>query len=105
MDLWLTRHGLRADSRPRSSRIGGHQDPMAITERDRIRKSKHRHAAPNADSVRLAIGAPHGPSAARRAASSGSRFGEAVSSSRHDRTFIPRWVLHRHAVEPMVHRL
>jgi hypothetical protein len=24
---------------------------------------------------------------------------------RHDRTFIPRWVLHRHAVEPMVHWL
>jgi hypothetical protein len=22
-----------------------------------------------------------------------------------DRTFIPRWVLHRHAVEPMVHWL
>lgn len=27
------------------------------------------------------------------------------TSSRHDRTFIPRWVLHRHAVEPMVHWL
>jgi hypothetical protein len=26
MDLWLTRQGLRADSRPRSSRISGHQD-------------------------------------------------------------------------------
>jgi hypothetical protein len=25
--------------------------------------------------------------------------------TRHDRTFIPRWVLHRHAVEPMVHWL
>ena len=24
---------------------------------------------------------------------------------RHDRTFIPRWVLHRHAAEPMVHWL
>jgi hypothetical protein len=24
---------------------------------------------------------------------------------RHDRTFIPRWVLHRHAVEPMMHWL
>jgi hypothetical protein len=29
----------------------------------------------------------------------------AAIGMRHDRTFIPRWVLHRHAVEPMVHWL
>ena len=28
-----------------------------------------------------------------------------VIEASHDRTFIPRWVLHRHAVEPMVHWL
>jgi hypothetical protein len=47
---------------------GGHEeDTMAITERDRIRWSTHRHAAPNAESVRAGVaGFPQ--SAAHRSA-------------------------------------
>ena len=53
---------------------GGHEeDTMAITERERIRQSTHRHAAPNAESVRLwrVSAASRADQPVRRASSSG----------------------------------
>jgi catechol 2,3-dioxygenase-like lactoylglutathione lyase family enzyme len=51
---------------------------------------------------RSALHRDDGPHAASQRAPP-KRAGPASPDMRHDRTFIPRWVLHRHAVEPMVH--